>query len=57
MLLFFNIICLYLETTIIYWGSWAADQIGSRNYAEIKHKAVDEIIQKITNAKSRKKFN
>ena len=38
----------------IYWGSWAADQIGSRNYAGIKHKAIDEIIQKITNAKSRK---
>ena len=38
----------------IYWGSWAADQIGSRNYAGIKHKAIDEVIQKITNAKSRK---
>ena len=38
----------------IYWGSWAADQIGSRNYAGIKHKAIDEVIQKITNAKNRK---
>tara|TARA_B100000427_G_scaffold227989_1_gene191382 strand:- start:66 stop:1820 length:1755 start_codon:yes stop_codon:yes gene_type:complete len=38
----------------IYWGSWAADQIGSRNYAGIKHKAIDDIIQKITNAKNRK---
>ena len=37
----------------IYWGSWAADQNGSRNYAGIKHKAVDEIIKKITNAKNR----
>jgi len=37
----------------IYWGSWAADQNGSRNYAGIKHKAIDEIIKKITNAKNR----
>ena len=37
----------------IYWGSWAADQNGSRNYAGIKHKAIDEIIKKITNAKKR----
>lgn len=38
----------------IYWGSWAADQNGSRNYAGIKHDAVDEVIKKITNAKERK---
>lgn len=40
----------------IYWGSWAADQNGSRNYAGIKHEAIDEIIEKITNAKSRKQL-
>lgn len=38
----------------IYWGSWAADENGSRNYAGIKHAAIDEIIKKITNAKTRK---
>ena len=37
----------------IYWGSWAAEQNGSRNYAGIKHKAIDEVIKKITNAKKR----
>jgi len=37
----------------IYWGSWAANQNGSRNYAGIKHKAIDEIIKKITNAEKR----
>ena len=38
----------------IYWGSWAADQNGSRNYAGIKHEAVDEIIEALTNTKNRK---
>ena len=38
----------------IYWGSWAADQNGSRNYAGIKHKAIDEVIKKIADAKKRK---
>ena len=38
----------------IYWGSWAADENGSRNYSGIKHRAIDEIIEKITNAKTRK---
>ena len=37
----------------IYWGSWAAEQNGSRNYSGIKHAAIDEIIDKITNAKNR----
>ncbi len=37
----------------IYWGSWAADKKGSRNYSGIKHAAIDEIIKKITNAKTR----
>ena len=26
----------------IYWGSWAAEQNGSRNYSGIKHDAIDE---------------
>ena len=37
----------------IYWGSWASEQHGSRNYAGIKHDAIDEVIEKITNAKNR----
>ena len=37
----------------IYWGSWAANQQGSRNYAGIKHPAIDEVIKKISNAKNR----
>ena len=37
----------------IYWGSWAANQSGSRNYAGIKHPAIDETINEITNAKNR----
>ncbi|MDB9972254.1 ABC transporter substrate-binding protein, partial [Alphaproteobacteria bacterium] len=37
----------------IYWGSWASDQQGSRNYAGIKHPAIDEVINKISNAKNR----
>tara|TARA_B100000686_G_scaffold342408_1_gene421512 strand:- start:20060 stop:21727 length:1668 start_codon:yes stop_codon:yes gene_type:complete len=37
----------------IYWGSWASEQNGSRNYSGIKHAAIDEIIEKITNAKNR----
>ena len=37
----------------IYWGSWASDQKGSRNYAGIKHPAIDEVINKISNAKNR----
>ena len=37
----------------IYWGSWASDQKGSRNYAGIKHPAIDEVINRISNAKNR----
>ena len=37
----------------IYWGSWAANQQGSRNYAGIKHPAIDEVIKNISNAKNR----
>ena len=37
----------------IYWGSWASEQHGSRNYSGIKHDAIDEVIEKITNAKNR----
>ncbi len=40
----------------IYWGSWAAEQNGSRNYAGIKHPAIDEVINKITNARNREKL-
>ena len=40
----------------IYWGSWAAEQNGSRNYAGIKHPAIDEVISKITNARNREKL-
>ena len=37
----------------IYWGSWAANKNGSRNYSGISHPAIDETINKITNAKNR----
>lgn len=37
----------------IYWGSAAADQQGSRNYAGIKQPAIDALIQRITTAKTR----
>ena len=37
----------------IYWGSWAANKNGSRNYAGISHPAIDETINKITNSKNR----
>ena len=40
----------------IYWGSWAAEQNGSRNYAGIKHPAIDEVINKITNARNREQL-
>ena len=37
----------------IYWGSWAANQKGSRNYAGINHPAIDESIEIIINSKKR----
>jgi len=36
-----------------YWGSAAADRIGSRNYAGIKNPAVDALIERIIFAKDR----
>jgi microcin C transport system substrate-binding protein len=36
-----------------YWGSAAADQSGSRNYAGIKNPAIDVLIQRIIFAKNR----
>jgi microcin C transport system substrate-binding protein len=38
---------------LIYWGSAAADQSGSRNYAGIKDKAVDALIPQIMSATDR----
>ena len=38
----------------IYWGSWAANQKGSRNYAGINHPAIDESIEIIINSKKEK---
>jgi microcin C transport system substrate-binding protein len=37
----------------VYWGSAAADIKGSRNYAGVKNKMVDALVQKITSAKTR----
>ena len=36
-----------------YWGSPAADQPGSRNYAGIKNPAVDALIERVIFAKNR----
>jgi len=36
-----------------YWGSAAADRIGSRNYAGVKNPAVDALIERIIFAKNR----
>ena len=40
----------------IYWGSWAANQNGSRNYAGINHPAIDESINMIVNSKNREQL-
>lgn len=37
----------------IYWGSAAADQIGTRNYAGVKNEVVDQAIDKMVQAKTR----
>lgn len=37
----------------IYWGSTAADQKGSRNYAGIKNTVIDDVITRITAATTR----
>jgi peptide/nickel transport system substrate-binding protein len=39
-----------------YWGSEAADQNGSRNYAGIKSKQVDRTISALTKARNREDF-
>jgi microcin C transport system substrate-binding protein len=36
-----------------YWGSAAADQVGSRNYIGIRNPAVDALIERVIFAKSR----
>src|SRR5262249_17935097 len=36
-----------------YWGSHAADQVGSRNLAGIKNPAVDALIDRVIYAKNR----
>lgn len=40
----------------VYWGSLAADTKGSRNYAGVKSKVVDALIQKITGAETREEL-
>lgn len=40
----------------VYWGSAAADIKGSRNYAGVKSKAVDALIEKITGAATREEL-
>jgi microcin C transport system substrate-binding protein len=39
-----------------YWGSRAADQAGSYNYAGIKNPAIDDLIQRVIFAKSREEL-
>ncbi len=39
-----------------YWGSQAADQAGSRNYAGIKDPAIDALIERVIFAKSREEL-
>ena len=39
-----------------YWGSAAADQVGSRNDVGIKHPVVDELIEKIVAAETREEL-
>jgi microcin C transport system substrate-binding protein len=39
-----------------YWGSQAADQLGSRNLAGIKNPAVDALIDRVTFAKTRQEL-
>ncbi|MEN8131188.1 MAG: extracellular solute-binding protein [Pseudomonadota bacterium] len=40
----------------IYWSSQAADTEGSRNYAGIKHPAVDDLVKRIAGARDREEL-
>lgn len=37
----------------IYWGSYTADRVGSRNYAGVKSKVVDDLVDKLIAAETR----
>jgi microcin C transport system substrate-binding protein len=37
----------------IYWGSYTADRVGSRNYAGVKSKVVDDLVNKLIAAETR----